>query len=210
MKNTSKLLVAATVAVALGCLTQKASANAIIGGISFNDGTYTTDLGGGNLGSMGSPASAITLVTGAVVAPGATGSYASPAIAAFTPVTFNTPITFNPPTPDLPLWTLVSGLDTYQFSATQMNAALYTYGIGNVIDEINLSGSGSVEEYVTATPSDVLGKGDGTWTIQLENNAASLSFQSGTATVPDGGATLMLLGGAFCGLGALRRKISSK
>ncbi len=211
------MLAVATAAVALGCVTEKASAiPTLLGGISFNDASYTTDIGTlsdpGFLGVEGAPASVVESITGAVVAPGATGNYVGNNGVS---VDFNTPIIFNPPTADLPLWTFVNGGDTFVFSASEMNAATYTYGMGSpaAISEINLSGSGFVEEFVTGSPVDVLGAGSGTWTMQLSDNDASLSFQAGSTTtgsLPDGGTTMMMLGGAFCAMGALRRKLGGK
>jgi hypothetical protein len=36
------------------------------------------------------------------------------------------------------------------------------------------------------------------------------AFQAGADSVPDGGTTMIMLGGAFCAIGAIRRKISQK
>jgi len=104
-----------------------------------------------------------------------------------------------------PLWSFVSGGWTYSFnlgsdSIEQQNANfLSLIGSGT----LNITGAGS-----PYTPTL------GTWSLQLTDATGgnSGSFQFGFTesnnSVPDGGTTMVMLGGAFCVIGAIRRKLA--
>ena len=118
-------------------------------------------------------------------------------------VTFTTPITFVPSngnTPIDPLWTFTIGANTYSF-----NLASVAKAPDSTASFLDLTGSGTANITGFApTP--------GTWTLTVSNSkeksaSAKFGFQS-TTSVPEGGAALMLLGGALSGLGLLRRKLA--
>lgn len=98
-----------------------------------------------------------------------------------------------------PLWTFDIGSTTYSFNLDVLTSG--TVGLGSVA----LSGTGIAK-------IDGKDNTEATWT--LSNAGGNLSFRfssSSTATptsVPDGGMTLMLLGGVLAGLGFLRNKFN--
>lgn len=128
------------------------------------------------------------------------GSYSS--VPLMTPVTFNG-FTFNPPVASItPLWTFALGpagdQTVYSFDATSVmsdwNASRDEWDIGG-------SGIAMITGY-DSTP--------GTWTVNLSETGASFAFDAtsgANAAVPDGGSTVLQLGGAFLGLGVLGRTL---
>jgi hypothetical protein len=118
----------------------------------------------------------------------------------YTDVVFNTPavlvpFSFNPSsTTPKALW-LVNGLtETWSFEVSSI--VLDFQGPSGIV----VSGLGTAyEDGGNATP--------GTWSIDISQNGASVTFGSTAATVPDGAVTLSLFSGTLLGLGALRRKL---
>jgi len=115
-----------------------------------------------------------------------------------------TPFTWNPPTastPINPLWTFVSGGNTYSFDLGVMHVdfasptGLFLSGLGTA----HIIGPGSV---YSAT--------SGHWDFSSQTlGLATFTFSSTTTVpinVPDGGSTAILLGGSLLGLCAVSRK----
>jgi len=128
------------------------------------------------------------------------GSYVGTSGAAVT----MTPFTWSPPsasTPLNPLWTFVSGGDTYSLDLSVLNVdyvsptGLLLSGIGTVI----ITGSGL--NYLNTT---------GTWNLSAQTlGISTFTFSSTTtvpAAVPDGGTTAAMLGGSLLGLALINRK----
>jgi hypothetical protein len=118
-----------------------------------------------------------------------------------------TPFTFNPAnasTPINPLWTFTSGGDTYSFSLSTLHED-FASPTG-----LLLSGFGTAT--ITGPGTDYLAT-SGLWNLSAQTfNVSTFTFSSTTQvpnpiTVPDGGSTAILLGGALCGLGILGRKV---
>jgi len=122
---------------------------------------------------------------GSATASGST--YATPGL--FNNFTFNTPVV-----PVNPLWSLEIGGVIYSFEALTMTA---TYDAGQNAWAIGGSGTATVTGYATT---------GGIWDLTLSQSGSSFGFTSNT-TVPDGGLTVALLGGALIGLQVLRRKL---
>jgi hypothetical protein len=130
------------------------------------------------------------------------GSYAGTSGAAVT----MTPFTWNPPTastPINPLWTFVSGGDTYSFDLSALHldfaspTGLFLSGLGTA----HITGPG-------LTYQDTSGHWDfSSQTLGL----ATFTFSSTTTVpnVPDGGSTALLLGGSLLGLCAVGRKLKT-
>jgi hypothetical protein len=187
-----KTLKTIAVFVALSAAVSPVMATAINGAVSLS-GTYTVD------GTNFKPFNPITNPTGAtaftsfssVEVESATGDYSGTVGQAVTHNAF----VFDPfLTAITPLWTFTMGGTTYSFN---LNSLTIDYRAAN---SIVLSGLG--EANITGfdtTPGD--------WTFTANSGGGTFSFSS-TNTVPDGGATAMLMGVGLLGLGAIRRKIS--
>ena len=128
------------------------------------------------------------------------GSYVGTSGAAVT----MTPFIWSPPTastPLNPLWTFVSGGDTYSFDLSVLHVdyatptGLLLSGIGTAI----ITGPGL--NFLDTT---------GSWNLSAQTlNLATFTFSSTTtvpAGVPDGGTTATLLGGSLVGLALIGRK----
>jgi len=106
------------------------------------------------------------------------------------------------PGPVTPLWTFTVGGLTYWFELTSLSSATITSG------SLALAGLGTA--YITGfTPTE------GNFAVSGTGSNFILQFVSASNTangvaVPDGGATLMLLGVAFGGLETLRRKMTAR
>jgi hypothetical protein len=167
-----------------------AQANEISGSIGFGS-LGVTLAGGTNLATSKSFSLSDPFVTTE------TGVYS--AVPILTPVTFSG-FQFNPPVSSVtPLWTFSIGNMEYSFDATTVSsyydAPLNQWDIGG-------QGIAMVTGY-TATP--------GTWNVNLSQSGASVVFDSSegsTPSVPDGGSTLLLLGGGFVGLTGFARKMT--
>jgi hypothetical protein len=124
------------------------------------------------------------------------GTYSS--VPMNTLVTFNG-FTFNPaPASVTPLWSFVYNGLTYSFDATSVVA---DFNAGR--DEWDIGGSGMA--LITGYTSTY-----GTWTVNLSETDSSFAFDAtsgANSSVPDGGTSVMLLGGALLGLGAVGRKV---
>jgi len=210
MKNI-KYLGLVVAAVLTAGVAQQAKANFISGSIGFS-GIDTV-----NNASLAS-ATAFTSINAYVsTASGTYGSLLSSTVGTFTPG--SSPVypltstgsatggsvvtpglisdyTFSPPQGSVtPLWAFEIGGVSYSFDATSMTASFQNGGWS-----IAGGGYANVTGYSQTT---------GNWTATITASGTSFVFGS-TATVPDGGMTLMLLGGAMTALGAIRSKVSKK
>jgi hypothetical protein len=108
------------------------------------------------------------------------------------------PIDINPVVLPFNLWTFEVAGVTYSFEAETLTGSLVTPRA------IQLTGEGVASiEGLEDTP--------GTWIFQANQSGGSFSFASSaevTPEVPDGGMTLMLLGGALSALAVVRRKLA--
>ena len=105
-------------------------------------------------------------------------------------------------TPINPLWTFVSGGNTYSFDLSVLHVD-YASPTG-----LLLSGLGTA--HITGPGVDALDT-TGSWNFSAQTlGTASFTFSSSTTAaaqaVPDGGSSVAMLGGAFLGLGWLKRK----
>lgn len=187
-----KLFAAAAMVLAVGI--GQAQAEPITGGINFgldaspNTGDWSTatavDFGVAPNGSVLSR----------------TGSYA--AVPKFTTATF-TDFQFDPFVGTVsPLWTLVYNSRTYSFDLASIDADSYdsatkTRSLSGT-GYLNISGTGPSYD---STLSTFFFSGQGT--------GINFSASATNVAVPDGGATLMLLGGALATLGVLRRRFNA-
>jgi hypothetical protein len=186
MKN--KLTMMAGVAAALIGFSTTVQANTISGSIGFS-GDVTLN------GPVGTATQVtqwwdITQTLNTPQVGTRTGDFATyVALGAY--VTFATPPwTFNPATAVNAFWT-VGGFtfDLTSSSITSQSAtSLDVFGYGTV------SGNG-----FDSTP--------GTWSFTTQDPNNTFTFSSNTRTIPDGGATAMLLGVALSALGLIRRKL---
>ena len=135
---------------------------------------------------------ALTSITDVTVS-GTAGSYSvipNGTAVSFANVTVATPFTFSPSTAFTGFWTIAGG---WSFDVTSTTTVLA--GATTLI----LEGTGTAHgPGYCATP--------GTWNLTLNQNGGLLNF-SGGAAVPDGGATVMLLGTALSAIGLLRKKL---
>jgi hypothetical protein len=185
MKLTSKI--AATFAVL--ALSSSAYAAGIVGGISLAGG-YTVNTG--NLNT----ATAFTSFSG--FSTGGSGNF-SPVVAG-TAVTM-TPFSFNPfPGAGVtPLWTVTVGPNTYSFN---LSPPITVVQPGDNTLELKGTGVLNITGF-TATP--------GIWIFTGNSAGGTFSYSSSNAAnVPDGGATLALLGVSFLGLGGVSRLVRRK
>ena len=118
-----------------------------------------------------------------------------------------TPFTFKPAnasTPIDPLWTFMSGGDTYSLSLSSVHED-FSSSTG-----LLLSGIGTAT--ITGPGTDKLAT-SGLWNLSAQTFGVSTFTFSSTTQVPnprtvaDDGATAILLGGALCGLGIFGRKV---
>jgi hypothetical protein len=176
------------VAVALAGL--NANAVPITGSVNFEGGTitYTT--------------TAITSFDGNTVVSGDAGtlpmgSYAGTQGTAATFIAGG--FSFSPLNPPVSVWSFIFGGNTYAFSLSAITYDSVGNGFLNVSGTGTLSISGGLYD---ATP--------GTFMITSTGvGPSTFGFTAGdaaTATTPDGGTTLSLLGSALIGLGLLKRK----
>lgn len=117
-----------------------------------------------------------------------------------------TPFTWNPPTastPINPLWTFVSGGDTYSFdlSALHLDFASTTGLLLSGLGTAHITGPGLNYQDTS-----------GHWNFSSQTlGLATFTFSSTTTVpnqVPDGGSTALLLGGSLVGLCAVGRKLA--
>ena len=186
MKN-NKWLMAAAVAV-LGAFST-AQATPIVGSIGF---TGTDSQTGGTMGDL-STATSMKIVT--INTPNGLGALAGP----YTSYNFATPIGVNGNGPTLvgsQLWTVVISGVTYDLLVTSSSQVFTSAG------QLNLTGAGTLQD---GNPLDDTA---GTWNLQFAVSGSSFTWGSTTGSnVPDGGATVILLGAALSGLGLIRKKL---
>jgi len=109
-----------------------------------------------------------------------------------------------------PLWKFTVGGITYSFDATTLTAVFNTSA-----DAWDISGSG--DAFITGGGTDY-SETPGTWSAVVSGSKTSFNFGSAEdpppppppplALAPDGGMTVVLLGGALAGLYGLRRKLA--
>jgi len=185
MKN--KWLVLAAAAV-LGAFST-AQAVPIVGSIGF---TGTDSQTGGTQGDL-STAHSMTIVS--INTPNGTGVLAGP----YTSFSFTSPIGVNGFGPTLvggQLWTvLISGV-TYDLLVTSSSQPFTSAG------QLNLTGSGTLQDETLADNTT------GTWNLQFAVSGNSFTWGSTSANnIPDGGATVLLLGAALSAMGLFRKKL---
>jgi hypothetical protein len=192
MKRNLKLALIPVALVATG-FTSSLQANEITGSIGFGS------LGVSIVGSSLATASSFTVSSPFITTE--TGAYTAAPI--LTPITFNG-FEFNPPVSSVtPLWTFVVGAVTYSFDATSVISSFNT-----ALNEWDIGGNGiAMVTGYTATA--------GTWNLNLSQSGASIVFDSSaagapvgtTGSAPDGGSTVMLLGGVLVALIGVGRKL---
>jgi hypothetical protein len=167
----------------------------ISGSISFS-GTTTIDTTSFVTATMFKSFQSITVGAPAALS----GDYTGTSGAAVT----MTPFIWVPPTastPLNPLWTFVSGGNTYSFDLSVLHED-YASPTG-----LLLSGLGTA--HITGPGLSKLDT-TGNWDLSAQTlNLATFTFSSTTtipSSIPDGGSTVVLLGGSLIGLGFIGRK----
>jgi hypothetical protein len=192
--NILKYMVSATLAVGMVSAVQ---AIPITGSIGFT-GAFVQN--GGTAGNLASATSFTILntVPNPITIHDATGAF----VGAGAPIVFATSVGVNA-TPEISLvgaqlWSVLNGLTTYSLTVTT-EGQTFTSGI-----QLNLAGNGILHDGNAADDTA------GVWQIGFGVSGNSFTWQStsSTSSVPDGGATVMLLGAAFSGLALLRRKLA--
>lgn len=172
------------------------NATSITGSIRFGGtSTVTSSLSAVGVGynDWGSPGTDPVVLGGTQ-----TGSYSG--VSAGTSATWS-PLSFSPPAASVtPLWDMFFGGRNYNFSATSLNV-LWTDGT-----YANLEGTGIA--HISGYDDT-----DGSWTATATSQGClTFSFDAGPqapgASVPDGGATALLLGVGLTGLALLRQKLA--
>ena len=191
--NILKYMVSATLAVGMVSAVQ---AIPITGSIGFT-GAFVQI--GGTSGNLGTAVSFTILNTVAnpITIHDATGAF----VGAGAPIVFAPSVGVNGNAPSLvnaQLWSVLNGLTTYSLTVTT-EGQTFTSGI-----QLNLAGNGILHDGNAADDTA------GVWQIGFGVSGNSFTWQSTSATsgVPDGGATVMLLGAAVSGLALLRRKLA--
>ena len=158
-------------------------ATPITGGISFA-GNYTPNNSDLTLAtSIVFGSTFVTSVNGdfAVFAPGAA-------------VTMSSPLSINPTvTPVLSLWSIGS----YSFDAQTLTPSAQT------ATTLTLTGFGVINN---GTPADAV---NGSWVATFNTLSGTFSWSASAGSLPDGGTTMLLLGGALTGIGLIRRRLAS-
>jgi hypothetical protein len=186
-----KSRLAVLAAIGVFALTMTAQAVQIDGSIAFSG---TPALVGG---STFTAASSINLTEVEVNAGEALGDYLPTGGHDFGAGDSFGPIDINPVVLPFSLWNFQVGGVTYTFEAQTLTASLVTPRAIQLIGE----GVASIDGFED-TP--------GSWIFQANQSGGSFSFASSAEVtpVPDGGVTLMLLGGALSALAVVRRKIA--
>jgi hypothetical protein len=196
--KTKPILALAVGTVLITALTGSVQAVPIAGVISFS-GSASTD--NSNLATATKFLTFGTVTVGQEA--GLSGDYAGTAGEA---VTF-TPFTFDPvgaSLPVAPLWTFMSGGNTYSFTLESLNVDFVSP------DFLSLSGFGT---------ASITGKDDTVGLFLLSGQtfsgeanftfSASAEVPAPGTNVPDGGTTALLLGFSVLGFGFLRRKVAA-
>lgn len=183
--------IATAAAVALMGINVTVQAVPITGSIGFT-GNYVQV--GGSSSDLGT-ATSMNITTVFISAPATTGDLSGATLNSFA-----TPIGVNGNAPSLignQLWSVDVGLTTYTFQVTTL---VETLGADHTT--LTLAGKGILSN---GTPADDTA---GTWTLGFGASGAAFTWNSTSANaVPDGGTTVMLLGGTLTGLGLLRKKL---
>lgn len=189
MKNTfTKFAGVAVVALAL---VQTLQAAPIVGNIGFT-GRAQFDTG-----SAGSATQVINWVTPTVN--GTTGAFTS--VANGTAVNFASPWSFNTVAPINPFWSV--GGFTFQLLSSSITFQGGTYPNGFV----SVNGTGIVTG--NGFDATVLSWSFTAQDPEVTSNPKTFTFSASSASVPDGGATVALLGIALSGVGLLRKKLAA-
>ena len=195
MKNIIKLAGVAAVALAL---TQAVQATPIVGNIGFTGGvTFDTT-------SAANATEVTAWITPSVDLP-PTGTFAG--IAAGSPATFaNVAWAFTTSTPIPAFWSvggfsfeLLSSTLTTHGGTPGVNGYVVVNGTGTVSSTNSTLDSTSISWSFTSQ-DPTIGSNPNTWTFSASANSV---------TVPDGGATVMLLGIALSGVALLKRKLKA-
>ncbi len=191
MKN--KWIKLAGAALAVLAVTASVQATPISGSIGFT-GTYVQN--GGTHGNLATATSMSINLPPLVLS--ATGIFASGPISS---PTFATPIGVNGNAPSLvgaQLWSVVIGGVTYSLVVSTEVQTLTS------ATQLNLTGTGVLGDGNSADNTT------GTWQLGFGVSGQSFTWQGTSASgVPDGGATVMLLGIALSGLGLLKKKFTA-
>jgi hypothetical protein len=207
MNKTSKTLLALLATGLLSCGLFSQNALAIDGTIAFSGSASA------NHKSTDGTTTKITFASNWVVFPGGDGDYAT--VAPFTPVTFTSFSFMNddangvaPPAtlvaPVAPLWTFTFGGNTYSFDLTALTSGAVTTNASGSLTSMAFTGTGTAHINGASSPA--------TWSLQGSGRNFLFTFSSSTTTaagVPDGGATVALLGMGLVGIAALRRKLNA-
>ena len=192
LKTTLALVATGVISSAL--FSQSAQAIPITGGISLG-GAYTTNTGNLNTATAFTSFSNVfvTSVSGAYAATGVGTGPGSPMVTqnAFSFNPFNGPV--------VPLWTFTSGGRTYSFDLTSLISRVQP---GD--DTLDLRGTG-ILRITGAGPS--YDPTVGSWVFTANQGGGTFSFSSSNAALPEGGATVLMLGMAVGGIGLIRRKL---
>jgi hypothetical protein len=194
MKNMIKF---AGIVAAAFALTQSVQATAITGSIGFSGIGVTLD------NSSASTATAVTSWIAPVVS-GDAGSFA--VVANNTPAVFTAPWNFNTGSSVNPFWAvggftfnLLSSSIVSQGGTAGVNGFVVVSGVG-VVSGNSFDPTAMTWSFTTQDPSSGLAaNGAPTWSFSASANTA----------VPDGGATVMLLGIALSGLALLKKKLTA-
>jgi protein with PEP-CTERM/exosortase system signal len=185
MKN--KLIIMAGAVALLASFSTSVQAIPITGGIAIS-GSYTANGTAGDL---------TTATSMAVSGPYFIGATSGSFVGATLPVTFATPISVNSPLNlvGVQLWSVLVGSATYTFTVSSETQTI------DSPNQVTLVGAGTFADGTLADSSV------GTFQLGFGVTQTTFSFQNNNqVNVPDGGMTVMLLGGALAGLGLLKKK----
>ncbi len=190
MKN--KWIMKAGVAAALIGFSTMVQATPITGYVNFEGGTATWN------------ATQILSFGGTTIVandPGSlpTGTYfgTQNTVATFTPFVFSPSFV-----PNNPVWTFNYGGDTFSFNLTSESV------IVNQPNSLLIQGLGTLFFQTTTGGNNIDDPTVGAFTLTATGEGVTFGFTAGNNTnIPDGGATVMLLGAALSAMGLLRRKL---
>lgn len=165
--------------------------------------------GGVTLGGTYAPNDTdLTAATSIVIAPtlvvGSSGTFASEGVGLGDPASFSAsnPLIFDPIT--LPAGALYSFGDVLEGTRFEFYLTSLVELAGTTSIKLNLFGTGYFKDTL-AEYEDTYG----TWNASFDNQGAQFGFSSSSTTpVPDGGATMVLLGVSLLGLHGVRRKLA--
>jgi len=193
MKTPSKTILTLLIIglASCGLFSQQAQAVPITGGISLA-GSYATNTG--NLNT----ATAFTSFP-AVIVTSVSGSYTGVGTGLTSPSVTQNPFSFNPFSSSVtPLWTFMSGGNTYSFDLTTLSSRLQP---GD--NTLTLKGTGTLKiSGFTDTP--------GAWIFTANQFSDTFSFSSSNGAVPDSGSAVALLGIALAGIEGVRRALRGR